>query len=200
MEILIDKQNATISELISLSNQGIELTDDHSQNAPVLFLDLKSLNREIFTTLEKKRKHIESEKEKIEKLLLFYENLKYKQSYLHKQIRICKDLYTPNLNTIQNEMNTKLGTNTYTNQETLTEINQNSVNLLENEITLRQNMQITLNELEVKYNKSVEKLDKKRKFIDELPTRVSIIKSSTVDLHTQFINAVAPISAVDELR
>ena len=200
MEGLIDKQNAIISELISLSNQGIELNEDHNNNAALLFLDLKSFNRQIFTTLEKKRKEIESEKEKIEKLLLFYENLKYKQSYLHKQIRICKDLYTPNLNTIQNEMNTKLGTNTYTNQETLTEINQNSVNLLENEITLRQNMQITLNELEVKYNKSVEKLDKKRKFIDELPTRVSIIKSSTVDLHTQFINAVAPISAVDELR
>lgn len=149
-------------------------------------MDLKSQNRELYSQLETKRKFVETKKENVDRLYLFYENLKYKQSYLRKQIRICQDLTTPSLAVIQAEIGQEIVATTFISDEDLEARNQLGTQILDSEHKKRSEMQQQLTVLEQKLNGVLEKVDKKRKFLDELAVRVSVVKASTIDLQAQF--------------
>jgi chromosome segregation ATPase len=156
-------------------------------------IQIKALNRSIYSHLESQRKNLEEKRESVDKLLLFYENLKYKQSYLRRQIRVCKDLSTPILNDIESEINEKIGTTSFESLSQLEKMHRDAIETLENEKAIRREMQDKLTHLETKHQTLAEKMDKKRKFLDELPARVSMIKVSTVDLNSQFNLAIQDI-------
>jgi hypothetical protein len=153
-------------------------------------LDLKSRNREIYSQLESKRKFVETKKENVDRLFLFYENLKYKQSYLRKQIRICQDLTTPALTLIESEVGKEVVATTFVSDVDLTARHQLGTQILDSEYKTRNEMQGQLTVLEQKLQGVLEKVDKKRKFLDDLAVRVSVVKASTIDLQTQFTNVL----------
>jgi len=153
-------------------------------------LDLKSRNREIYNQLENKRKFVETKKENVDRLFLFYENLKYKQSYLRKQIRICQDLTTPALTLIESEIGKEIVATTFVSDGDLTARHQLGTQILDSEYKTRNEMQGQLTVLEQKLQGVLEKVDKKRKFLDDLAVRVSVVKASTIDLQAQFTNVL----------
>jgi len=153
-------------------------------------LDLKSRNREIYSQLESKRKIVETKKENVDRLFLFYENLKYKQSYLRKQIRICQDLTTPALTLIESEIGKEIVATTFVSDVDLTARHQLGTQILDSEYKTRNEMQGQLTVLEQKLQGVLEKVDKKRKFLDDLAVRVSVVKASTIDLQAQFTNVL----------
>jgi chromosome segregation ATPase len=150
-------------------------------------LNLKQFNRSILHELETRRKVIDERKEIVDKLHLDLENLLYKQAYLRREIKNCRDLFTPNVSSIENEINTKLGTLEYSDE--LCKTYENAFDILEQEKEHRKRMQSDLDNLKQKRQASIDKLDRKRKFLEELPTRVSTVKTATNDLQTLF-NAV----------
>ncbi len=147
-------------------------------------IKLKTLNRDLQIATDNKRKEIELKKNAVDKLQLNLENLLYKQSYLKRDIRTCKDIATPNLIEIEKELGTPLGTTEYT--ESLAVVHQKTLTALKQEKEARIATRRNLDEVTAKSKLALEQLDKKRKFVDELPAKLKLIKAATVDLETQF--------------
>ena len=153
-------------------------------------MDLKSQNREVYSQLESKRKFVETKKENVDRLFLFYENLKYKQSYLRKQIRICQDLTTPALSLIESEISKEIVATSFVSDADLEARHLLGTQILESEHKTRGEMQGQVTVLEQKLQGVLEKVDKKRKFLDDLAVRVSVVKASTIDLQAQFTSVL----------
>ena len=135
-------------------------------------------------SLEAKRKDVELQKERVDRLNLVLENLLYKQAYLRREIRLCKDLSTPNLFDVEKETLQQLGATQY--HENLQTHHEESLSTLELEMKERSNMEAQLKGLRQKHQAIIDKLDKKRKFLEELPTRVAIVKAASADIQNQF--------------
>ena len=153
-------------------------------------MELKAINRKIYSELDQKKKEVDMKRENVDRLLLFYENLKYKQSYLRRQIKICKDLSTPKLNSIEKDIDQVIGATTFSTMEELQIQHDRAQELLEAEADKRKKMQSVQVDLQCKHQAIVEKVDKKRKFLEELPTRVATVKAATADLQHQFSTAM----------
>ncbi len=123
-------------------------------------------------------------KNTVDKLQLNLENLMYKQSYLRKEIRNCQDLATPNLTEIEKEQGCQLGTTIHTNL--LNEVHEQTIAALNAEKDARIAAQKSLVDLEEQCRAALERLDKKRKFVDDLPAKLKLIKTATADLEIQF--------------
>ncbi len=209
MEELIASQLETCDALCERAKLMVEVSfsvfitlfdlfqkDDHGKapnyyrESAVLMMKLKSFNRQIYSNLEIQRKEVEAKKESISSLFLYLENLKYKQSYLRKQIKVCKDLSTPTLNAVEKDLDSSIGITKFISVEDLKQHHTQGLQLLENEKLLRLDMQHNLTTLEQKLATQIEKVDKKRKFMDELPTRVALVKSAAADLQNQFAVAL----------
>jgi chromosome segregation ATPase len=145
---------------------------------------IKAQNRSIHIALEDKRSELESKKGTVDKLKLNYENLLYKQAYLQREIRACKDLATPNLTEIEKELTQTLATHTYSGE--LEQVNSKALALLESERQARVETEKVLDALKETHNEALKKLDKKRKFLDELGPKIEVISSLANDLHVQF--------------
>ena len=166
------------------------------RKAGLTLLKLKSSNRDIFSQHEANTKLLEEKKEKVDKLLLFYENLKYKQSHLRRLIRLSKDLKTPSLTDIENELNTSIGVTEYRTMEDLQRTHEEALELLESELKQRVELEKSLKSLEKNYQTVVEKLDLKRKFLEELPTRMTVLKSSATEIQAQFAAVSRDLPAI----
>lgn len=120
----------------------------------------------------------------VDKLKLTYENLLYKQAYLQREIRACKDLATPSLSEIEKELGQTLATHEYSAQ--LSEVNSQALELLEQERVSRVETEKVLDSLKEKRNEALKTLDRKRKFLDEVPSKVEVISALAKELDTQF--------------
>jgi hypothetical protein len=143
-------------------------------------MKLKSSNRLIYTSLETKRNEVELHKEKVDKLQLKLENLLYKQAYLGREIRECKDLQTKNLSKIESDINQSLSIKEFTNQ--LSEQHSNAINTLTIEMEERKNKQNILEELKLVQQENIDLLDKKRKCLEDIHPNVQQIKTSTIEI------------------
>jgi hypothetical protein len=108
--------------------------------------------------------------------------------------RECKDLSTPALNSLEAELGAQIGLTAFV--ANLNEVHTTAVAAMSHESDSRRDLQAHLLQLNLKYQLAVDKLDKKRKFLDELPTRVSLVKSATNDLSNQFQAFLSASSAV----
>ena len=100
---------------------------------------------------------------------------------------------TPSLMIIEKEVELKVAATEFNSDSDLQQLHETGMNLLNNEKKERNEMQNNLNDLDQKMQIELEKLDKKRKFLDELPNRISLLKDSTTDLQNQFSTAVGEI-------
>lgn len=91
---------------------------------------------------------------------------------------------TPNLNYVEKEVGHRLGAVEFSNQ--LSSIHENAILALRVEQEERIARQSELDALYVEVELFNEKLDKKRKFIDDLPAKLQIIAVSTVKLNSQY--------------
>jgi hypothetical protein len=155
------------------------------KRAAVATIKLKHFNREIQQALEQKRNEVEKEKEVVEMLKLKLENVLYKKAYLQREIRVLKDFTTPELNAVEKEIGRPLAAVDFS-AGTLASIETAAKEVLQREIIDREE---TFKKLEllttIKAGKE-EVLDKKRKFLDDIPLRMNLVKASTADIKAQF--------------
>jgi hypothetical protein len=155
------------------------------KRAAVATIKLKHFNREIQQALEQKRNEVEKEKEVVEMLKLKLENVLYKKAYLQREIRVLKDFTTPELNAVEKEIGRPLAAVDFS-AGTLASIETAAKEVMQREIIDREE---TFKKLEllttIKAGKE-EVLDKKRKFLDDIPLRMNLVKASTADIKAQF--------------
>ena len=108
----------------------------------------------------------------------------YIKAYLGREIRACKDLITPELSMIEKNINRQIGIDDYSDD--LQSQHTETLNILSQELADRKEMQLALKNLRKEHNNVLEKLEKKRKFLDELPAFVRNVRSSTIELKSQF--------------
>ncbi len=149
---------------------------------------LKILNRDLHLDIDSQRKDLNNRKISLEKLQLSYENLLYEKSHLMRQIEEVQDLSTPNLDEIANERGHRVEVLTYA--DNLEELEKQSFNELQQEMDERIAAQKVLDELEEKNKNLIEVLDRKRRFMDELPKKITHIRSTTMDLSKQFLEVL----------
>jgi THO complex subunit 5 len=156
---------------------------------------LKILNRDLHLDIDSQRKDLNNRKISLEKLQLSYENLLYEKAHLMRQIEATKDLSTPHLDEIARERGHRVEILTY--QENLEELEKRSLEELEEEMNERIATKKVLDTLEDKSKSLNEVLDKKRRFMDDLPKKIAHIRSTTMDLSQQFVD-VLPVEEIIE--
>jgi len=154
------------------------------------------MNREALLSLHAQRKEIDTKKINLDKLQLQLENLRYKEAHLSREIRDCKNLPTPSLAEVEAELARCLGTTQYS--EKLSDINKEAKEQLTNEMYSRIKARQSLGDIETAAAAAVDKLDKKRKFLEDLPAKMEAIKATTNELSKQFIAILDPISIASD--
>ena len=157
---------------------------EYYKKSSIGLVKAKALNRTVYLALEEKRSEIDAQKGVVDRLQLSYENLLYKQAYLQREIRACKDLATPNLSEIEKELGRALGTTVFSNR--LAEINAAAIESLKQEQASRVETEESLSKLKEVRNEALKKLDKKRKFLDDLPVKIESISAAANEIQKQF--------------
>lgn len=141
-------------------------------------MGLKSLNRAIATGLDSKRREIERKKESLDKLHLQLENLLYKRAYLLREIRECRGLTTPALDTVEAETAQRLAVAQFSRQ--LPQQHQEALDFLDREMQAREAAKAQLEARRQEYLAREEVLDARRKIVDELPVRITNVESAVL--------------------
>jgi hypothetical protein len=147
-------------------------------------MKLKVLTRSLHAKLDENRKSLGAKKVSIDQLQLSYENVLYRKAHLNREIQICKDIPTPNLSDVENELGRGLGTICY--NENLTKVTESAIVILKEEMDNRIALKRKLDDLQDEYQGVMEVLDKKRKFLEDIPRKVAVLKSAALDLQKQF--------------
>lgn len=196
------RMSLACDELIELANNVNNTKENDStelyKKAALSLLNIKSANRKVHNTIESKKKEVENHKEKVDRLRLQLENLLYKKAYLKEQIKLCKDLDTPNLSTIENDVNNKIALREYPrkdddNNDDINTIWKNQSELamekLNKEMEDRKELQQVLDETSGILQNHVDIFDKKRKLLDTLPERMQKVKDSTAEIEETLMQA-----------
>lgn len=147
-------------------------------------IELKSLNRCIILSLEERRKELEQKRSIVDQLQLNLENLQYKEAFLNREISNCKDLSTPNMNEIEQELKIELGTKKFV--ENMEQVHLRTEEVLRQEKEDRVEAQKKLQELLLEDKRTLDELDRKRKFVDDLPAKMDIVVAATAELQAHF--------------
>lgn len=164
----------------------------------VATIKLKHFNREIQQAVEEKRKEVERGKEKVEMLKLKLENVLYKKAYLQREIRVLRDFTTPELNAVEKEIGRPLAAVVFS-AKTLAEIELEAKAVMNGEIIEREETSKKLEQLTTVKASKEEILDKKRKFLDDIPLRMTLVKASTADMQAQFDAYKNGLNSADEI-
>jgi Fms-interacting protein/Thoc5 len=148
--------------------------------------------------LEQKRNEVEKEKEEVEMLKLKLENVLYKKAYLQREIRVLKDFSTPELNAVEKEIGRPLAAVDSSSSGALSNIEMIAKDVMNKEIIEREETSKRLDQLTAVKVSKEEVLDKKRKFLDDIPLRMSLVKASTADIQAQFDTYKNGLNAIDE--
>lgn len=160
-------------------------------------IKLKHFNREIQQALEQKRKEVEKEKETVEMLKLKLENVLYKKAYLQREIRVLRDFTTPDLNAVEKEVGRLLAAVEFS-AKSLSDIELEAKAVMHGEIIEREETSKKLEQLTAIKASKEETLDKKRKFLDDIPLRMTLVKASTADIQAQFDAYKNGLNSLDE--
>lgn len=195
------KMNIACDELINASNDINNAKKGDIivyKKVALALLNLKSCNRKVHNTIETKKKEVESYKDKVDRLQLQLENLLYKKAYLKNQIKVCKDLDTPNLTVIENlssknivprEFPKNYNNNNDDINIIFNEQIEKSKNILNKEMEDRISLQKILDEESSNLQNHVDVFDKKRKIMDSLPEKLEVVKLSAKDIYETIIQA-----------
>ena len=121
----------------------------------------------------------------VETLKLQLENVLYKKAYLQREIRVLKDYTTPELNAVEREIGRPLAA-IDSSTDDLSAIEAAAKDVMNGEIVDREETSKRLEQLVLTMVSKEEVLDKKRKFLDDIPLRLNLVKASTADIQAQF--------------
>lgn len=138
----------------------------------------------MYRTLDIKRKEVDASKDKVDRLHLELENWQYQQGYLKREIRLCKELSTPMLASVETELECKLAATEHVDD--LATKHTEAMDVLDREMKEREQMQKHLDSLNRKLQQNSDKLEKKRKFLEEFPTRIAPLKTAAVEMEKLF--------------
>lgn len=147
----------------------------------LLMVQLKKMNRTVMNGLASKQAEVDNAKSIVDKAQLRLENLLYKQSYLLREIRMCKDFSTPQLEMVEKEIGQMIGARTYSAD--LSEVHKKSLAMLKSELLARKLDQEILTNKKSLSQTNTEKLNLKRKFMDDLPNKIDAIKVVSNELN-----------------
>ena len=147
-------------------------------------IQMKSANRQMHDEVEKKKNLVDAQKDRVDKAQLKLENLLYIQAHLNREIKACKDVFTPDLDSVEAEIGLKISTEMYSPD--LAAINKNALLSLQEELAKRRDMQLALEALKKSKIESADQLEKKRKFLDDLPGKVSSLLTAANDLQQHY--------------
>ena len=214
MNDMIEFQRMTLAcdELITLANDINNTKENDTtevyKKVALSLLNIKACNRKVHNTIETKKKEVENYKEKVDRLRLQLENLLYKKAYLKEQIKLCKDLDTPNLSIVENDVNNKIALREYPKKDNNDDISiiwksqsELAMEKLNKEMDNRKELQQVFDETSNYLQNHVDIFDKKRKLLDTLPERMQKVKDSTAEIEetlTQARNIV--LSSVTEVE
>lgn len=186
------------------------VTDNRLTNydsASQLLIKLKTLNRFYYSKLDKQRLDVEKCKESVDKKRLHLENLLYEVEHWNREINVTKKLDTPQLSKLENDLNNSSsgdaltgvagGANNSSEIMSLCQYgslegpsleakNDEYLTIIQKEKERREELREILNKKQLQQYKMSERLIKKRKFLEELPTRVSSINSIARTLQPHF--------------
>lgn len=131
-------------------------------------------------------------------LKLKLENVLYKKAYLQREIRVLKDFSTPELNAVEKEIGRPLAAVDSSSSGALSNIEMIAKDVMNKEIIEREETSKRLDQLTAVKVSKEEVLDKKRKFLDDIPLRMSLVKASTADIQAQFDTYKNGLNAIDE--
>ena len=131
-------------------------------------------------------------------LKLKLENVLYKKAYLQREIRVLKDFNTPELNAVEKEIGRPLAAVDSSSSGALSSIETVAKEVMNTEIIEREETSKRLDQLTALKVSKEEILDKKRKFLDDIPLRMSLVKASTADIQAQFDTYKNGLIAIDE--
>ena len=178
----IDRSSSSSSS--SSSSDGAAQADDAYNRAALSLVKLKSLNRKIHLSLDAKRRDVEAQKDRVDRLQLKLENMLYKRAYLHREIRSCKDLTTPYLTSIEEETQMPLAVLEFS--DSLPAKHQRALNLLKEEMKTRIDAKSSLEDRKKLHQEQLDVLDIKRKFLEELPANMGKIETVATAMQAQF--------------
>ncbi len=161
---------------------------NHFETISVLLMQLKSANRLYYSELDKQRALVDVCKGKVDEQQLYLDNLSYEMDHWQRQIRNTKDLNIPEIKKfLQSVVDVDTDDNSIVknlcNFDSAAELEpqqETYLKTLENEQILRENSKAELMQKQTQQFKLAEKIEKKRKFIEELPARISAMKTIAV--------------------
>lgn len=148
-------------------------------------IKLKRLNRNQLLSLDSRRCEVEKTKERVGQAQLTLENLLYKQSYLLREIQICKNFVASELKETEKEIQTSLTITEYCPD--LKEKHRSSLEFLENELKLRQQLEQEILTQQTLLNERNEILTKKRKTLEEFPEKLKSLKTLASELSETYL-------------
>lgn len=130
-------------------------------------------------------------------LKLKLENVLYKKAYLQREIRVLRDFTTPDLNAVEKEVGRLLAAVEFS-AKSLSDIELEAKAVMHGEIIEREETSKKLEQLTAIKASKEETLDKKRKFLDDIPLRMTLVKASTADIQAQFDAYKNGLNSLDE--
>jgi hypothetical protein len=141
--------------------------------------------------MEAKRRFVEEKRSCVDQKILQLENLNYKRAYLKRQINFTKDNTCNATNSIEEELDKK-GNLTIANYSD--DLNQRKDLILADlqvEEDYRKLLKEDLEKNELELKLTIENLDKKRKFIEALPFKISALLNSSEEIKSLFIGEMS---------
>lgn len=151
-------------------------------------LRLKAGNREAMALLEKREAAVAAQREKNDQARLRLENLLYRQAYLAREIRACDDFATSAAAAAEKE----LGGEPLIQQSHSADLasrHKRSLNRLAEEFESRRDKRAALAELRAAYASETGALDKKRRFLEELPSRLKDVASAVAQVEQHVLTS-----------
>jgi len=139
-------------------------------------VSLKAWHRSLYSQHEEKRQKVEEAREIVDRRHLQLENLLYKQDHLQREILTCKDILTPELQQIEGELGIKFTVDKYTSD--LDQIHNRTISSLLSELEMRKEVLAELEAKEKKVKDLEDILERKRKFVEDLPGKLGILEEA----------------------
>jgi len=233
----IDGIGSACNDIIAIANDFKTITNTNTTDtttnintikvlhmkAHLSLLNIKSCNRKVHDNIDKKKHDVDDNRNKVDRLRKQLESLLYTKAELKKSINICKDLDTPYLSIIENDVGRSIALREYpknnnNNNNNSSSIDTNTIwnnqcndaiNKLNKEMNDRKELQKVLDDSSSNLKNHVDTFDKKRKLVDLLPDKLQKIKDSTNDIKEILIQAkdivvltssMTPVTSVAEIE
>jgi hypothetical protein len=172
----------------SVGREGGGAQTSAAEDLVVGLLRMKAGNREAMALLERREAAVAAQRERNDQARLRLENLLYRQAYLAREIRACDDFSASAAATVEKELGGEpLLQQTHTAD--LAARHKRSLNRLAEEFESRRDKRAALAELRAAHAEETSALDKKRRFLEELPSRLKDVAAAVAQVEQHALSS-----------